>query len=72
MVDDVDAIALEGGHRRQRPHLAQAAARTRRQFEPARIGAIDDVDVVIARQDERALGESGVPEQDIEELHPFR
>ena len=42
--------SLHGGHRRQRAHLAQPLVGAGRQIEPRRVGAIDDVDVVVARQ----------------------
>ena len=45
-----NALALDGGDRRERAHLAQRLHRAERQIEPGRIGAVDDVDVVVARQ----------------------
>ena len=48
-------LSLHCGDGRQRAHLAQALAGARRKIEPRRIGTVDDVDVVIARQQERSL-----------------
>ena len=71
-VHDADAGALHGRRHREHPHLAQALAGARRQFEPGRIGPVDDVDVVVAGQDEATFRELGVPPKRIEEFGPFR
>ena len=70
-VEDTDALALDRGHRGERPHLPQPLAGARRQFQPGRIGAVDDVHVVIAGQDEGPLGQRGMARQRVEELGPF-
>ena len=55
----------------KRAHLAQGFRRAERQIETRRVGAIDDIDVVIAGQDERPLGEVGMRRQNVEEFGPF-
>ena len=67
----MNPIALDGGDRRQRAHLAQRLRRADRQVEPRGIGAIDDIDVVVARQDQHAFGEIGILGHDVEKLGPF-
>ena len=63
--------ALDGGHCRERAHLAQSLDRAERQIETGRIGAIDDIDVVVAGQNEHPCGEFGMRADDVEKLGPF-
>ena len=67
----MNPIALDGGDRRERAHLAQRLRRTDRQIEPRRIGAIDDIDVVVPRQNQHAFREIGIVGHDVEKLGPF-
>ena len=45
--------------------------RAERQIEPRRIGAIDDIDVMIAWKDEDPVGEIRVAGENVEEFGPF-
>ena len=68
---DARASALDRGDRRQRAHLAQRLDRAERQIEPRRVGPIDDVDIVVAGQNERAPGEVRMSLDDVEKFGPF-
>ena len=70
-IDHAHAMALNGGDRRQRPHLPQALDRAERQIEPRRVETIDDIEIVIAGKDEHAFGERRMQLHRIEELRPF-
>ena len=70
-IDHAHAMALNGGDRRQRPHLPQALDRAERQIEPRRVEAIDDIEVMIAGKDEHAFGERRMRSTRIEKLRPF-
>ena len=72
VVDDMHALALQRCDCRQRAHLAQPLAGAERQIEPGRIGAVDDVHIVIAGQHEHESGEIRMQRQHVEEFGPFR
>ena len=55
----------------KRPDLTQAPVGACRQIHARRIGAVDDVEVVIAGQDQHALGKARVRFEDLEKLHPL-
>ena len=71
-IDDADPVALHSHHGRQGAHLAQPPTGAGRQIEPRRIGAVDDIDVVIARQHQRALRKPRMALERGQELGPFR
>ena len=71
VIDDVQAIALHGCDCRKRAHLAEPLAGAERQVEPGRIGAIDDVHVVISRQHDHPFGKSGMTPDDVEKFGPL-
>ena len=60
MIEDTDAFPLQPGYRGKSTNLAQPLARARRKVEPGRIGAIDDVQIVVSRHDQDPLREPGV------------
>ncbi len=60
-----------GGDDRQRAHLAQPLLGTERQLEPRRVGAVGDVDVMVPRDQQRALRQPGMRGQGRKELRPF-
>src|SRR5262245_6526568 len=70
--DDAHAIALRSCNRRKRPHLPQPLADTERKIEPSRIGAVDDVQVVIAGKQDHACDETRVLLDRVEKFGPFR
>ncbi len=70
-VHDAHARSLDGVDGRQRAYLAQPAVGADGEIEPRGIGAIDDVDVVVAGQHEHAVGDCWVGGEGIEELGPF-
>src|SRR5262245_9499600 len=65
------APALDGPHRRQHPQLAQPLVRTFRQVEARWIGAVDDVEVVVAGNDQHAFGEARMTRDGVQELGPL-
>jgi hypothetical protein len=71
LVYDADTLTLDRGKRRQGPHLAQPLVGAGRQVEPRRVGPIDDVDVVIARNQQNEIAEGWVVRHSIEEFSPF-
>ena len=64
-------VALDGGDGRERPHAPQRLHRAERQVEAGGIGAVDDVDVMVARRDQRQRRELRKRREDVEELRPF-
>ena len=64
-------FALDGRDGRERAHLAQSLDRAERQIEPRRIGAVDDIDVVVAGQNEHPPNEFGMRPDDVEKFGPF-
>ena len=70
-IHHADAFALDDGHRRQDPQLAQPLVRAGRQVEARRIGAVDDVQVVVAGNDQHAFGEAGMTRDGIKEFGPL-
>ena len=65
-------VTLQGLDGRQGAQLAKPFPRARRQFEPGRIGAVDDIHVMVSGKDQDALGETGVSRDGVEEFGPFR
>ena len=70
-VDHADAAALHRVHGGQASNLAQAPVGARRQVHARRVGAIDDVEVVIAGKHQHALGEARMRRHGVEQLGPF-
>ena len=70
-IGHTDAMTLDGGDRRQCPHLPQALDRAEGQIEPRRVETIDDIEVMIAGKDEHAFGERRMQLHRIEKLRPF-
>ena len=70
-VDHADAVAVDRVHGRQRAQLAQAPVRAGGQVHAGRVGAVDDIEVVIAGQHQHAAGERGMLRQSVEDLGPF-
>ena len=70
-VHHAQAVGAKGGHRGQRAHLAERLRRAKRQIEARRVGAVDDIDVVIARQNEDPVGEMRMAGENVEEFGPF-
>ena len=70
-IDHMYALALNHAHRRKHPQLAQPLVRAGRQIEPGRVGAIDDVEIVVAGNHQRARGEIGVARDRVQELGPL-
>ena len=70
-VHDANARALHRGQRRDRAHLTQPLLRARRQIEPSGIGAVDDVQVVVAGQRDDQRREARKCVERIEQLGPF-
>jgi hypothetical protein len=66
------ACALRGGHRGDGAHFPQPLSWAGRQFEAGGVRPIDDIDVVIAWQDQEPSGEPGIRFEGVEELGPFR
>ena len=64
-------IALDRGDGREDPHPPQRLHRAERQVEAGGVGAIDDVDVVIAGRDQRARRELRKRPEHVEEFRPF-
>ena len=71
-IDDEYAIALHGRDRRKRPHLPQPLAWTERQIETGRIGAVDDVHIVVAGKDEHPLSRVQGGRQQCRRILPIR
>ena len=65
------ALALDDCHGRQHPQLPQLLVRAGREIEARRIGAIDDVQVVVAGNNQHSLGEAGMTQDGIEEFGPL-
>ena len=57
--------------RGQGAKLAQQGCRAGRKLQARGVGAVDDVDVVVAGQDQSALGQARMPLQGRQELGPF-
>ncbi len=72
VVDDIHALALHRCDGRQGSHLAQPLAGAERQIEPGRIGAVDDVHIVVAGQHDHESGEFTMLRHHVEEFGPFR
>ena len=70
-VDDLDPLALDRIHRRQHPELPQPDIRAAGQVHARGIGAVDNVEVVIAGKDQHLAHEFGVGRDHVEELGPF-
>src|SRR5262245_55270226 len=71
VLDDVDAFALnriEGHHKSQSP---EGVADAPGNVEASRVGAIDDVDVVITRHHQHPGSQIRIAAKQIEELYPF-
>ncbi len=70
-VYDVDALPLDGIERNHEPEPAECVADTPGYIEASRVGAIDDVEVVVARHEQDARSNVGTASKQVEELYPF-
>ena len=70
-IDDTNARALKRVDGRQGADLAKPAVRADVEIEPRGIGPVHDVDVVIAGNDEHAVGEPGMGGHGVEKFGPF-
>jgi hypothetical protein len=68
LIDQEDAFAMEGLGGRQKPKPAQFSIRTCRKIESSRIGAIDDIEVVIPRQNQDPLRKPRIDRQGVEQF----
>src|SRR4029453_1510704 len=71
MVDQVSAIALDRIKSKNDAELAKRLARAPRQIESPRIGAVDDVHIVVARHKQQAGSPLGIASKKANELRPF-
>ena len=62
---------MQRAHRGQDAQLAQPLVRADRQIEPRRIGAIDDIQVVVAGNHQHSLGKLGMPRHRVHEIDPL-
>ena len=72
LIDQTNALAMKRVGRRQEPEPPQRSVRACREIEAGRIGAIDDVEVVVSRQNENPLGKPGIGRHRVEKFRPFR
>src|SRR6185312_17314646 len=70
--DDADAFSLQRGDCGNGAELTQPLAGACRELEPGWITSIDDVDVMVPRHDQDALGELRMAGEHVKELGPFR
>ena len=71
-VDDPGPRTLQGSERGDRTKLAQPLGRTCRQIHARRVGAVDDVDIVVAGKADQEGRELGVERERVEQLGPLR
>ena len=65
------ALALNDSHGREDPQLPQPLVRAGRQIEARRIGAIDDIEVVVAGNDQHSFDETGMTQDSAQEFGPL-
>ena len=70
-IEAQDPVPLQGLDGGQGAQLAKPLPRARRQLEPGRIGAVDDIHVMVAGKDQHALGQSGMSRDGVHELGPL-
>ena len=70
-VDDPNPVALHGGDRRQGAHLAETLAWAGGKLEAGRVGAVDDVEIVVAGKEQGPFGQPRMPGQRRKELGPL-
>ena len=71
-VEHTESVALNRRHYGVSAHPLQAFPRAPRQFQPCRIGAIQDVHIMVARQNETSLHKRGMARQHVQQFRPFR
>ena len=72
LIDQTNAFPMERISRRQEPESPQFSVRTCRKIEPSRIGAVDDIEVMIPGQDQDPLSKPGIGRQGVQQFRPLR
>ena len=71
-IHDTDTLALERADGGQDAYPSQPPVGAGREVKARRVGTVDNIDVVVARQHQHALGELRMARQSVEKLGPLR
>ena len=72
LINQANALAVKSIDARQEAKPAQLSVRAHRKIESGRIGAVDDIEIVIAGQHQNALRKPRIGRNGLQQLRPFR